>query len=76
MRTTITIDDDLLRELLALMETSNRTAAINAAIEGHVRRLKLEGLRSLAGQVHIASNDEIEAADLEEAERAVAGRRA
>jgi Arc/MetJ family transcription regulator len=76
MRTTITIDDDLLRELLALTETDNRTAAINAAIEGHVRRLKLEGLRDLAGQVDIASNDELEAADLEEAERAMAGLRA
>jgi hypothetical protein len=75
VRTTITVDDDLLRELLALMETDNRTAAINAAIEGHVRRLKLAGLRALAGQIDIAANDEIEAADLEEAERAVAGSR-
>jgi hypothetical protein len=75
MRTTITVDDHLLRELLALTETDNRTAAINAAIEGHVRRLKLEGLRSLAGQVDIAANEEIEAIDLAEAERAVAGRR-
>jgi Arc/MetJ family transcription regulator len=75
MRTTITVDDDLLRELLALTETDNRTAAINAAIEGHVRRLKLEGLRALAGQVDIASNEEIESIDLAEAERAVAGRR-
>ena len=76
MRTTITIDGELLRELLALSDTDNRTAAINAAIEAHVRRLKLEGLRSLAGTVDIASNDEIEAADLAEAERAAAGRHA
>ena len=76
MRTTITIDDELLRELLTLTDTDNRTAAINAAIEAHVRRLKLEGLRSLAGTVDIASNDEIEAADFAEAERAVAGRHA
>ena len=76
MRTTITVHDDLLRELMALTETDNRTAAINAAIEAHVRRLKLEGLRSLAGTVEIASNDEIEAADLAEAERAVVGRHA
>ena len=74
MRTTITVDDDLLRELMALTATDNRTAAISAAIEAHVRRLKLEGLRSLAGTVEIASNDEIEAADLAEAERAVVGR--
>jgi Arc/MetJ family transcription regulator len=72
MRATITVDDELLRELLLLTGTDNRTAAINAAIEGHARRLKIEGLRGLAGKVAIASNEQIEAADLEEARPALA----
>ena len=67
MRATVTIDDELLSELLRLTGTRNRTTAINAAIESHVRQLKVEGLRSLAGRVAIAANDEIEAADAAEA---------
>jgi hypothetical protein len=74
MRATITVDDELLHELLVLTGTENRTAAINEAIEGHVRRLKLEGLRALAGKVAIVANEEIEAADLEEAGPAAARR--
>lgn len=70
LRATITVDEELLRELLVLTQARNRTAAINAAIEAHVRRLKIEGLLALAGKVDILSNEEIEAADLEEAERA------
>ena len=74
MRATITVDDDLLHELLVLTGTENRTAAINAAIESHVRRLKIDALRSLAGRVDIESNEEIEAADLAEAGRLKASR--
>jgi len=74
VRATVTIDDELLRELLRLTGTRNRTTAINAAIESHVRRLKLEGLRSLAGRVPIATNDEIEAADVAEAGALATGR--
>lgn len=70
LRATITVDEELLRELLVLTQARNRTAAIHAAIEAHVRRLKVEGLLALAGKVDILSNEEIEAADLEEAERA------
>lgn len=70
LRATITVDEELLRELLVLTQAQNRTAAIHAAIEAHVRRLKIEGLLALAGKVDILSNEEIEAADLEEAERA------
>lgn len=68
MRATITIDDRLVAELLQFAGTSNRTAAINAAVEEYVRRAKIEGLMALAGRVDILSNDEIEAADMAQAE--------
>jgi Arc/MetJ family transcription regulator len=73
VRATVTIDDELLGELLRLTGTRNRTTAINAAIESHVRRLKVEGLRSLAGRVAIAANDDIEAADAAESATLVTG---
>ncbi|MBW6455952.1 MAG: type II toxin-antitoxin system VapB family antitoxin [Trueperaceae bacterium] len=68
MRATITIDDRLVAELLQFAGTSNRTAAINAAVEDYVRRAKIEGLMALAGRVDILSNEEIEAADMAQAE--------
>ena len=68
MRATITIDDRLVAELLRFAGTSNRTAAINAAVEDYVRRAKIEGLMALAGRVEILSNEEIEAADMAQAE--------
>ena len=68
MRATITIDDRLVAELLQFAGTANRTAAINAAVEDYVRRAKIEGLMALAGRVDILSNEEIEAADMAQAE--------
>jgi Arc/MetJ family transcription regulator len=68
MRATITIDDRLVAELLQFAGTSNRTAAIVAAVEAYVRRAKIEGLMALAGRVDILSNEEIEAADMAQAE--------
>lgn len=63
MRTTVTIPDELLDELLALAITDNRTQAINEAIQGHVRRAKIQKLIALRGQVDIAENEEIESWD-------------
>ena len=63
MRTTVTIPDELLEELLSLVATDNRTQAINEAIRGYVRRTKIQRLIALRGQVDIAENEEIEAWD-------------
>ena len=63
MRTTVTIPDDLLDELLALSATTHRTQAINEAIRGYVRRTKVQKLMAMRGQVDIADNDEIESWD-------------
>ena len=68
MRATITIDDRLVDELLRYAGTSNRSAAINAAVDAYVRRAKIDGLMALAGRVDILSNEEIESADMVQAE--------
>ena len=63
MRATVTIPDERLEELVSLAGTSNRTAAVNMAIEAFVRQRKRERLLALAGSVEILDNDEIEALD-------------
>jgi len=63
MRTTVSIPDELLDEMLALAGTGNRTRAINEAIQGYVRRTKIQKLIALRGKVDIAENDEIESWD-------------
>ena len=66
MRTTVTIPDERLADLLEATGTRNRTAAINHAIDTYLRDAKLERLRALRGDVEIASNDEIEGWDRDE----------
>ena len=42
MRTTITINDDLVDDLQSLTGATSRSAAISQAVEEYVRRAKLE----------------------------------
>ena len=51
MRTTLSLDDGLVKELLAV--TGAKTEAIHLAISECVRRKKLEGLKALSGKIHL-----------------------
>ena len=42
MRTTITIDDDLVEDLQSFTGADSRSAAISQAVEDYVRRAKIE----------------------------------
>lgn len=64
MRTTVTIADETMQELLKLARTDNQTHAVNAAVEEFVRQRHYQALRALRGKVDILSNEEIEAAEL------------
>lgn len=46
MRTTITIDDELVEDLQKFTGTSSRSAAISRAVEEFVRRAKVEKVLS------------------------------
>lgn len=66
MRTSITLDDKVFQELMDITQETNRTRAVQTAVETFVRRAKLEQLRQLRGQVHVLSNDEVEAGEMAE----------
>jgi hypothetical protein len=68
MRTSVTLDDKVFQELLEITNETNRTRAVQLAVECFIRDAKLERLRQLKGKVSILSNEEIEAGELEELE--------
>ncbi len=53
MRTTLDIDDDLLKALIARHPGISRTEAIEVAIRSYLAAEAAEGLRSLAGKLDI-----------------------
>lgn len=67
MRLDIVIDREHVDDLLRFAGTSDPAEAVRVAVDAYVRRAKIDALLALAGQVDILSNDEIEAADLEQA---------
>ncbi len=56
MRTTVTVQDEILDELMKYTRAKTRTEAVNKALEDLVRRLKIEKLRSLRGKFQIEDN--------------------
>lgn len=53
MRTTLDLDDDLVRELLARLPGRSKTSAIETAIETFLERHSIAGLIELAGTLDI-----------------------
>ncbi|MFN3477008.1 MAG: type II toxin-antitoxin system VapB family antitoxin [Candidatus Methylomirabilales bacterium] len=79
MRTTLTLDDKLIQELMKLTGAKTKTEAIHLAISEFIRRKKLEGLKALSGKIRIAENwqelEELELKAQEERERRWRGHR-
>jgi len=53
MRTTVTIDEELVRELLRHTQAKTKTAAVTMAVKEQIRRAKLKRLIELLGRVEI-----------------------
>ncbi len=53
MRTTVTLDENLVRELLRLSDAKTKTAAVAFAVQEQIRRAKLKKLASLLGTVTV-----------------------
>ncbi len=49
-RTTITLPQDLVNELLAIAPAKNKTQAVLGAVQERIRRKKMEALKRLAQQ--------------------------
>ena len=69
MRTTVTLDENLVRELVKIYNAKSKTAAVAMAAEEQIRRAKLKKLASLMGKMDIdeAAIIESEQADLKRA---------
>ncbi|CAN5876199.1 hypothetical protein BH23ACT11_BH23ACT11_30690 [soil metagenome] len=69
MRTTVTISDETLADLMRFSDSNTKTSAVNRAVEEWVRLRKAQELRSLRGKLTFEQGiDEIRGADIEEME--------
>jgi len=70
MRTTVTIDENLVRELMKLSDAKTKTAAVAFAVQEQIRRAKLKKLASLLGTVTVDEKaiNESNQADIKRAE--------
>ena len=53
MRTTVTLDEKLVRELVKFSGAKTKTAAVALAVKGQIRRAKLKKLAGLLGTVDV-----------------------
>ena len=65
MRTTLDLSEKLIRELLELTGTSNKTKVIELAIEEYVRKLKREKIKQAYGKMSL----QVDILKLREAEK-------
>lgn len=53
MRTTVTLDENLVRELVKISGAKTKTAAVALAVKEQIRRAKLKKLAGLLGTVDV-----------------------
>ena len=53
MRTTVTLDEKLVRELVKVTNVKTKTSAVALAVKEHIRRVKLKKLAALLGTVDV-----------------------
>ena len=53
MRTTMSLDAVLIKELMEITKARTKTEAIHLAISEYIRRRKLEGLKALSGKIRL-----------------------
>ena len=65
-RTTISVDERTLAQLMQLAGTENKTEAVNMAIRSFIRQERVRRFKMLRGKLtDLPSNDALEAAELE-----------
>jgi len=70
MRTTVTLDEELVRELVKISNARSKTAAVALAVKEQIRRAKLKKLMELLGTIDVNEGaiKKINKADLERAQ--------
>ncbi len=66
IKTTIDIPNQTLADAMRFTKATTKREAVLVALEDFNRRKKLEGILASFGTWNIATNDEIEAGDIEE----------
>ena len=67
MRTTLDIDQELLEELLRVTKERSKSRAVNRALREYLRRLRLEELRQMSGEVELREDwEELREMELDE----------
>jgi hypothetical protein len=70
MRTTLNLDEGLLKELMDLTGAKTKTEALNQAISEMIRRKKKEKLKALSGKIQLDLDwEEMEKVELREQEK-------
>jgi hypothetical protein len=62
MRTTVTLNEKIVMELMELSNAKNKTAAVASAVKEQIRRTKLKMLADLLGSIDV-DEKEIEKSD-------------
>jgi len=76
MRTTLLLDEHLIKELMALTGAKTKTEAIHLAVSEFIRSKKRDGLKALSGKITLAENwQALEEVELKEQARQERGRR-
>lgn len=70
MRTTVTLDENMVRELVKISNAKSKTAAVSMAVKEQIRRAKLKKLAGLLEKIDIDEDaiDESDHADLNRAQ--------
>lgn len=56
MRTTVTVRDEVMKDLMRITEAQTQTEAVNRAVADWVRRMKVLKIKSMRGRLHIEGN--------------------
>ena len=56
MRTTLNIKDDVIKQVLKLTNTKNKSQAVNEVLEAYVREKQTQKLLELRGKLHLEDN--------------------
>ena len=57
-RTTVTLPQDLLAELMSLVQAKSKTEAVLTAIKDEIRARKIERIKALAGRLEFVADTE------------------
>jgi Arc/MetJ family transcription regulator len=68
MRTTLNINDNIIKMVLELTGAKNRSQAVNKVLEAYVQEKQIEKLLKLKGKLHLENNwKELREMELDEA---------